>query len=637
MKTNYCFSLLVLLLFAQCTGKYLQPELEAKKVQIISVGKYQFKDLNKNDQLDPYEDWRLKTDERIENLISLMTIEEKIGLMFHPSMAVPPDGVIKYDMTDEERKAELEIKGAIMRFPLATAKSFVEEKNFRCILNNGVAEPKIFAKWSNDMQEIAENSRLGIPILFSSDPRHGATLEVHITGKQYFSQWPSSEGQYGISASRDLDLAKKFGEVTAEEYRAVGLHMVLGPQIDVTTEPRWKRNTGSFSESADLTAEMLEAFMDGAQGATVNPSKILIMLKHWPGSGPHKGGKGDWLVYPGNNFNYHLIPWKAGIAKGALAVMGYYSGTYYDSLGTNFSKHLSTEVLRNQLGFKGVICTDWFAVGWKGVLHPDFQGISIKDRFEMSINAGVDQFGGDVTPEDIIELVKDERITEEQINTAARRILQWHFLLGLFEDPYVDPEAADKIVNSDKNSQSGYQAQLESIVLLTNDGTLPAGKSEKLNLYTVGIDSASACEYANIVNDPKKADLILVRTNTSERTGWADIGRENEEVNIDFPKSEWNEIKKLSASGVPVVVAFNLLTSNVVLPKDLQKVTKASLMTFDVLDKPLLDVVFGIFNPVGRLPIELPSSMDAVRKQLEDVPFDSENPMFRFGDGLSYN
>ena len=294
---------------------------------IIQEGKYQFKDLNKNGELDPYEDWRLTHEDRIGNLISLMTLDEKVGLMFHPNIAVTPDGIVKYDLTEEERQS-LEGTGygsmTGQTLATATAKEYIEEKHFRCILNNGVAEPAVFASWSNNMQEIAEGTRLGIPILFSSDPRHGAKLGGHLSGSQYFSQWPGIEGQYGITASRNLELVRKYGEVTAEEYRAVGLHMILGPQIDVTTEPRWRRNAGSFSESAELTAQMLEAFMDGAQGPSAGPGKILVMLKHWPGSGPHKDGQGDWLVYPGNNFDYHLIPWKAGISKGALAVMGYY-------------------------------------------------------------------------------------------------------------------------------------------------------------------------------------------------------------------------------------------------------------------------------------------------------------------------
>jgi beta-glucosidase len=652
-----------------CTGKteYTQPVLEARKAKIIEKDGYKFKDLNKNGKLDDYEDWRLFVDKRIDNLVSLMTLEEKVGLMFHPNIAVPADGKVVYD----SRKALGQEayagpvgpggnNGGAMGFGQmqvgADVKTYIVERNFRNILNNGIAPPKEFAHWSNAMQEYAEESRLGIPIMFSTDPRHGATLGAHVSGKQYFSQWPSKEGQVGITASRNPELLKKFGEAVAEEYRAVGLHMILGPQIDLMTEPRWSRNMGCFSESAELTAEMMAAFMDGAQGENVGPDKILVHLKHWPGSGPHKDGKGEWLVYPGNNLDYQLLPWKKGIEKGALAVMGYYSGTYVDTFNVCFSPHWSTEVLYNQLGFKGAICTDWGVVGRVGPMNPRFAGkTTLKDNMVMVINAGVDQMGSETENQLLIEAVKEGRVTEDRINLAAKRILQWHFLLGLFEDPYVDPEAAVKIVKNEKNQKNGYQAQLESIVLLTNDGVLPA--REDVKLYTEGIDKEISAKYATLVDNPKDADLILVRASTVESSGFPGFpgagsdGKKptqekmmkemmkhmnEKEINLDIPTKIWDNIKLLAKTGKPVVVAFNPSGPSVVLPSDLKTVTNGSIMIFDALDEALLDVVFGKFNPIGKLPFEIPLTMEDVKKQLEDMPFDAPKKAFRFGDGLSY-
>lgn len=674
-------------LFTDCSDRKAikpQPVLGTRSVNIIEKKGLQFKDLNKNGELDPYEDWRLPDSSRIADLLGQMTLEEKVGLLFHPNIAVPADGVVKYDFTEEEKAAMANAGNETYAGPIgpggqgpagggigqmrrtATAKSFIEEKHFRNILNNGVAPVREFASWSNKMQEIAEATRLGIPIMFSTDPRHGATLGAHVSGTQYFSQWPSKEGQVGISSAHDTVIMKKFGEVVAEEYRAVGLHMILGPQIDVMTEPRWSRNMGCFSEDADLTAEMLAAFMDGAQGKDVGPEKILVHLKHWPGAGPHKDGTGQWLTYPGNNFDYHLIPWKKGIEKGALAAMGYYSGTFYDSLNVNYSYHVSTEILYNQLGFKGAICTDWGVVG-RGPLKPSLQGkTTLKDNMEMIINAGVDQMGSETNNQLVLELVNEGRVSEERINQAAGRILQWHFILGLFENPYVDPEAATKIVRSEKNQKLGYEAQLKSIVLLVNEGVLPA--AENIKIYVEGIDKEIAAGYATVVDDPVKADLILVRTTTEEersfqgfgggmpgagpRPGQANAPRPQmnaaqaaaamnpfapREVNIDFPAKKWANIKTLARTGKPVVVAFNPTGSSCVLPADLRNVAKGAIMIFDALDNALLDIVFGKFKPVGKLTFEIPSSMDAVKKQLEDLPFDSENPAFKFGDGLSYS
>lgn len=644
MKTFCTLIILASLFFFQCSGKFNQPVIESRKAELITEGKFTFKDLNKNGSLDPYEDWRLPVQERISNLVSLMTLEEKVGLMFHPNIAVTADGAIKYDLTNEERQAlaaegkEFGSRGFLpgQVRPSATAKLYLEEKNFRCILNNGIADVRTFANWSNGMQEIAEAGRLGIPIMFSTDPRHGAVLRGHIEGQQLFSQWPSTEGQVGITATNNFDLMKKYGEVTAEEYRAVGLHMILGPQIDLITEPRWRRNFGSFSESAELTSEMLEAYMDGAQGESVGPDKILVQLKHWPGAGPHKGGAGDWLVYPGNNIDYHLIPWKKGIEKGALSVMGFYSGTFVDTLGVCYSKYFSTDVLYNQLGFKGSICSDWFVITMKGALRPDLVGNPIKDRYLMAVEAGVDQFGGETNPELIIELVNEGLIPESRIDVAASRILQWHFLLGLFEDPYVDAEKAVSVVNSKKNHELGYQAQLKSVVMLSNTGLLPYADDQSKKIFISGIDSASAAGYGVVVNNSQQADFAIIRVN-SRGPAAASSTEQNLGINIELPTAAMEIIRNTAAEGIPVVVAVNLGGPLVVLPQELFDISGAVFMIFDVVDNALLDIIFGRFNPVGKLPFELPSSMQAVREQLEDVPFDTKDPLFEFGFGLSYN
>lgn len=656
MKTiKMTLGIVLALLATGCGQKYEQPELGARKVEILTEGKYQFKDLNKNGKLDPYEDWRLPMETRIADLVGQMTLEEKAGLMFHPNIAVPESGEIKYDFTDEEKAllaqaADEQYAGPVgpggqgagnmaigqMR-RTATAKAYIEEKNFRNILNNGTCAPEKFAKWSNGMQEIAEASRLGIPIMFSTDPRHGSGTGAHVRGTQYFSQFPSNEGQVGITSARDAALVEDFGAVVAEEYRAVGLHMILGPQIDVMTEPRWGRNMGCFSESAELTTEMLEAFMDGAQGkdGQVGPHKILVHLKHWPGSGPHAGGTGSWLVYPGGNQDYHYMPWKAGIAKNALAAMGYYSGTYVDTLNVNYSYIMSTEVLYNQLGFKGAICTDW-GVASRGPLNPRLQGTtSLKDNYAMIYNAGVDQIGSETHPEYIVELVKEGRLSEERVNQAASRILQWHFILGLFENPYVDPSKAAGILQSEKNQTRAYEAQLKSNILLTNDGTLPA--KEGIKLYVEGVKPEEAGKYATVVDKPEAADLILVRTTTvADNRGRGGFGGPQGEVNIDFPAEKWAHLQDLRKAGKPLVVAFNPTGSSCVLPPAVKTDLNASLMIFDVFDSALLDVVFGKFNPSGKLSFEVPSSMDAVRAQKEDIPFDSKDPTFAFGHGLSY-
>ena len=623
-----------------------QPKIESRKAPILKQDGLQFRDLNKNGSLDKYEDWRLPVSERIADLVSKMTLAEKVGLMLHPNIAVREDGVIPETAAQMRALTGGPVgPGALAggpdlaqgQVPLTAPppKVYIAERHIRSILNNGVAEPGVFARWSNGMQEIAEATRLGVPILFSSDPRHGATLGAHVRGRQYFSQWPSREGQFGIAASRDVSIARDLGRATAEEYRAVGLHMNLGPQIDLTTDPRWGRNAGCFSEDAQLTAEQVAAYIKGAQGDRPGPNGILTMIKHWPGSGPHLGGKGRQLVYPGDNFAYHLIPWKAAFDAGAVAVMGYYSGTPFDKgLAVNYSRYIMTDVLRGQMKFSGAVTTDWGVIGRTGPLREDVKDMSIKDRYKMSIEAGVDQFGSESDPASIIELVKEGKIPEQRINLAATRILQWHFDLGLFENPYVDEAAASKIVRSEKNQKRGYEAQLKSIVLLTNDGTLPLSGQRKRRAYISGVDPALAAQYVEVVADPKAADIAILRVDSV--AGGFRPGMEEAEVSIEFPAETMARVKAIIDTGVPTVVAVNLGSTLTILPKQMLTGAKATLMVFDVLDGPLLDVVFGKFNPIGKLPFDLPSSMEAVRNQKEDVPFDTKDPLFRFGHGLSY-
>ncbi|MCS7216467.1 MAG: glycoside hydrolase family 3 C-terminal domain-containing protein [Candidatus Bipolaricaulota bacterium] len=609
-------------------GSVKQPEIEARVVPILEIGGFKFKDLNKNGVLDPYEDWRLSVDERVENLLAQMTLEEKIGQLLHPNLGAPHT----------------------LEWVKANAKRWILDVGLGCILTNAVSPPQMFATWTNAMQEVAESSRLGIPIIFSSDPRHGALLIGHVTGTQYFSAWPKREGMLGIAATRNLELAKRFGEVMAIEYRAVGLHMFLGPIVDVMTEPRWGRNGETFGEDAELTAAMAAAFIKGAQGETLGPNSIVTMPKHWPGSGPHAGGAGRWFAYPGNNFEYHLKPFIAAFKAGAPATMCYYSGIpFADKCAVCYSKYLD-HLLRVELGFSDIImCTDWGVISRVGPLREDLAALDIKGRYLLALEAGVDMFGGERDPEPLIALVKEGKVSEERINQSVRKILRLKFQLGLFEDPYVDPIRAQAIVGSAEFKALGYQAQLESVVLLKNDGILPLPEavleispnkvvarrpkvyapSSILTVtrfgvtisYLMGVDPAVLSQYATVVDNPNEADFAIIEI---------DVG------GIEIPPERLKPIDVARSAGIPIILVLNFDRAPTVVKPELVKSVNALIATFDIQDNALLDVIFGRFKPVGKLPFQIPSSMESVLAQKEDVPFDLENPMFDYGFGLSY-
>ncbi|MEM4724649.1 MAG: glycoside hydrolase family 3 N-terminal domain-containing protein [Candidatus Hadarchaeum sp.] len=621
-----------------------QPEIEARVSPILEIDGLKFKDLNKNGVLDPYEDWRLPVDVRVEDLLSKMTLEEKVGQMLHPNVNMPADGSIVGDQ--------------VVRFGNMTivrpGPATLIARGVGYMLNNGVAHPIIFASWSNKVQEIAEGTRLGIPILFSSDPRHGAVLAGHVTGKQYFSGWPKREGFLGMAATMDLDLIRRYGEIVAAEYRAVGLHMILGPIVDVMTEPRWTRNGETWGENAEMTAKMAAAFIQGAQGEKLGPTSIATMPKHWPGSGPQDisrstfGGAIAPLAYPGNNFAYHLLPFKAAFEAGAFTTMCYYSPNPFDGCGSCYSQYLN-KVLREELGFTGINCTDWGVMSFMGPVRADLQSLPRKEWYALALEAGVDQFGGESDPTPILELVREGRISEERINESVRKLLKLKFELGLFENPYVDPLKAEQIVGNEKFQADAYRAQLESVVLLKNSGVLPLPEAvlditpskvsaRRARIYVnygvmqvpgyfgpeeriVGIDPKAASQYATVVNDPKDADYIIL---------------ELEVGSIELTPEQIQLIDQMASVGVPVILVLNFNRAPVVLTPELVQKVDAILATFDILDNALLDVVFGRFNPVGKLPFQIPSSLESVEKQLPDVPFDLENPMFDYGFGLSY-
>ena len=184
------------------------------------------------------------------------------------------------------------------------------------------------AEWHNRIQKLAERTRLGIPVTISTDPRHAFAKNPALgmaTGG--FSQWPEP---IGLAATRDPALVEEFADIARQEYLAVGIRAALHPMADLATEPRWARINGTFGEDADLSARMITAYIRGFQGETLGPHSVACMTKHFPGGGPQKDGEdphfsfGKEQVYPGHNFDYHLIPFEAAFKAGTAAIMPYY-------------------------------------------------------------------------------------------------------------------------------------------------------------------------------------------------------------------------------------------------------------------------------------------------------------------------
>ena len=508
-------------------------------------------------------------------------------------------------------------------------------------------DPRHMAEWHNRVQKLAERTRLGIPVTISSDPRHAFSnnpLAGMMAGS--FSQFPEPTG---LASTRDLELVQQFGDIARQEYTAVGIRVALHPMVDLATEPRWCRVNGTFGEDAELTSQMASAYIKGFQGETLGKDSVACMTKHFPGGGPQMNGEdahfkyGREQVYPGNNFDYHLKPFESAFAAGTSQIMPYYGmpiGTEHEEVGFSYNKSVITGLLREKYGFDGIVCTDWSLLTDMKILGMNamparawgVEHLSRNERAQKILEAGVDQFGGETCPDVIVQLVREGKISEERIDQSIRRLLREKFLLGLFDHPYLDVDAAERIVGQPEFRKVGELAQRKSIVLLKNDKpTLPLKSG--LKIYVEGIKPGVIAQYGEAVDAPSKADIAILRLSTpyEQRKGFME--RFFHAGELDFKEPEKSRILNI-LNQVPTIVDI-YLERPAVIPEIAEKST-ALIANFGAKDEAFLDVIFGKFAPQGKLPFELPSSMDAVKKQKEDLPYDSENPLFEFGYGLSY-
>ncbi len=612
-----------------------QPELGARVVALLRVDGAQFKDLDKDGTLDPYEDWRRPVAERAKDLVSRMTLEEKAGLMVGPSLPMGPGGA----PSEQPVYGVNPFSGGPVALVSPGTTDALHKRHIVQFINRENQEPRTMAKWLNAVQEIAEGRRLGTPVLFVTNPRnhYGAPASFGIAeASSAFSQWP---GTLGLAATRDVALVEEFARIAAQEYVSAGIRGAYHPTADVATEPRWGRFRETFGEDAALTADLIGAVVRGFQGKALGPKSVALTTKHFPGAGPASAGQdahfpwGKNQVYPGGRLEYHLLPWKAAIEAGTAMIMPYYAvptGIAREPLGMAYNKEIVTDLLRGKLGYEGVVNSD---TGITTGMPWGVESLSVKQRYQKAIEAGVDRLGGDSTPELIVELVKGGELTEARIDQSAERILRVLFALGLFENPYVSPETAARTVRKPEFQQRADLAQRKSIVLLKNEGRLLPLKAGT-RMYVQGVDPAVAARYGYVSTaSPDDADVCILRVSAASGGIRPRASGGDAPIDLTLPEATLAPVRAVMRKK-PTIVALHL--NNPLVIPELASESRALIATFGVSDEALFDVLVGKFAPTGRLPFELPSSMDAVRAQLEDVPHDSKDPLFAIGAGLGY-
>lgn len=692
-------------------------------VQILTIKGLHFKDLNRNGKLDKYEDWRLSVDERAKDLATQMSVEQIAGLMLYSGHQSVPGAVSGYRKSTYNGK-DYGDSGAKASDLTDQQKIFLEQDHVRHVLVTTVSSPKEAAQWSNNLQRTSEALPLGIPVNISSDPRHTTlvTAEYNAGAGGSISLWPDG---LAMSATFDPQITQKFGEIAAKEYRAMGITTALSPQIDLGTDPRWNRMVFTFGESPELATDMARAYIDGFQTSAGTAEikegwgyeSVNAMSKHWPGGGSGEGGRdahfayGKYAVYPGNGFDTHLKPFTEGAfklngkTKTTSAVMPYYTISYNqdkkynENVGNGFSKYIITDLLREKYGYDGVVCTDWLIVGKEPSTPGGFAGkpwgvedLDLPQLHYKALMAGVDQFGGNNVAAPVVEAYKigvkehGEAFMRARLEKSAVRLLRNILRVGLFENPYLNPDESAKIVGNPEFMKAGYDAQLKSIIMLKNNKSVLPIEAKKTvyipkvynepqrnwwGVYTEAtiaypVNLENVKKYFNVTDDPNKADLaiVFVKSPTQNHPGYSDmLYREGENgylpISLQYntyvaehareqsiaagdkviaPEVTDRSYKGKAANASNITDLYNILetkekmggkpvivsitASRPMIFHEFENKVDGILLNFGTSEQALLEILSGKVEPSGLLPTQMPANMKVVEQQFEDVPFD---------------
>lgn len=683
MRKNLSILLVVIMIITTFAGAFAQtaeveqPVLGNRVKDIIEVDGLQFKDLNGDGELTPYEDWRLSAEERADNLVSLMTIDEKIGQMVINSR---PMGIFQTDrnltshggvLDESESNADRSIFGEAVK--LGSTSSIVDYHIRHFILRTN-PKPAQLAIWINTLNEVAEGTRLGIPVIMDSNSRNENAVSAFGFNEAsgVFSTWPGTLGlaaaaKGDIKAGGDASLITQFAEIARSEWDASGMKKGYMYMADVMTDPRWQRTYGTLGEDPEFIADAIRRLVLGFQGEQLGPDSVALTVKHFPGGGARENGfdphyvEGQYNVYvtPGSLEKYHMPPFEAAVEAGTSSIMPYYSipsneksapqeyrGEVLDfseQVGFAFNKVFIQDVLRGTLGFKGYINSD------SGITKRMAWGVSdlsIPERNAYAINNGVDIISDTNEVWEIKAAFDDGLIEEAQIDTAAKRLLKEMFELGLFENPYRDPENAEKVVGNPENWAAAYEGHQKSVVLLKNtDGVLPltadklegkkvyiqafsvnAGEGETLTeQYRKNLDGKDGIVLTDDYNEADYAILLLSPKSGayfSATKGYLelDIVENKEIMGLDGePYTETTLIgadeyktvaEAVRANGGKVITNVNVVMAWIL--GNVEPYADALLAGFDTFPAATLDVILGKYNPTGVLPITLPASEDVV-------------------------
>ena len=604
--------------FAQ-EERYQQPTLNPHVKSIMEVDGYQFIDLNSNGELDVYEDWRQDADTRAADLVSQMTVREKISQMQHPTFLPRADGEIPSYLQE-----------------------WCNEEGIGMLLIRELNSVEAAANTLNIIQEYAEGSRLGVPVLVSMDSMHGLS---------YVSGSTVTPHNLALAATRDEELVTKLAEIAREEHLAVGVRMALSPDADLITDPRWGRNQECYSEDTDVVQSLIVAAVQALQGGSeLTEDSVIATVKHFPGSGGQTDGvDGTPLTIQEDSIDLHLAGFRAAIEAGVAAVMPYgYSTVPYlggDAVenSADQSAAVMTDLLRGELGYTGLIQTDWDL------------------NFVGATNAGADILGGAGvrSTRQLVEGVDEERLTD-----ACRRILIAKFQLGIFENPYVDEENAAQVLGSQEHRAVAKEAAARSFTLLKCENASPLA-GQKLVVAGTLAEDVRALNSGWTAKDPMELagttileafqnkagsenvtyipDASQVPADLSGTTAVVVIGEASGTHEpawgtdtLEFPQEQVELVKALKDAGANVVEV--VLMNRAYVMTDMVDMADSVLLAYrpgvTCGAEAIAEALFGETAITGKTPFQIPRTMEQVLNQREDLPKDIQDPLFEYGFGI---
>ncbi|WJL96949.1 glycoside hydrolase family 3 N-terminal domain-containing protein [Microbacterium sp. ET2] len=569
-----------------------------------------------------------------EDIVDALPLAQQIGLLLHPMIVLNPD------------------PDASSGFGGPSMRELIVDHGIRFFCLGPLPEPAAAARIIGDLQEIARESGSALPLVFSTDPRHAfMQTDGAAHAAKGVSQWPEN---IGLGALGDVDLVRRYADIVRRDYLAMGIRMALHPQVDLATEPRWARQAQSFGSDSEHTIPLLLAFLEGLQGPSLGPSGVAATVKHFPGGGPQLDGEdphfpyGREQVYPGGRFEEHLAPFRAAVAAGAAAIMPYYGmpvnlvldGEPVDPVGFAFNRRIITELLREQLGFDGVVLSDFGLVTDIEIAGKPFParawGVEHLDetqRVGRLFQAGVDQLGGERNPRLITAALESGLLSVERIRESAVRIVRMMLDLGIV--PGAERAAIDSTHGADlpdpAHVELGETAQSRAMTVLRNASNdspaeLPLARSLAAHLVNVASD---ALPPGWRVAPPEKADIAIVRLRAPfEHRDEYFLEAGMHQGSLEFSDEHVAQVAELAAA-VPVVLVVEMNRPAVLTP--LLEHAHTIVADFGASDAAVFRALLGDVNPEGRLPFELPFSMDAVRVSAPDVANDTVAPLFPVG------